>query len=246
MAPRPRKLSRRQKLIAFAPALVVGCMTAFVASGASIVPGATASSVNISGTVGGSVITDATPTGAGCPDVAGTRTFDVGSSWYNTPVTTFGAGVCTIAFRTNGGSGAEVRMQNANAADPATQVFCNDPSGAAPRDCASGNVDNVSGTGQTLSGGADRFGIALVDAAGAAGNAAGAGVGGIEDATPNAADASWAPIPDNGASTVLCATTGPNPGADATCDFAIGVHGEGAGQASGAYSAAINFATQTL
>lgn len=237
------KLPTRTKLLAAAPAAIVVAMTAVVASGMSVVSSATASSVGVQGSVTPAVLIDASPSGAGCPVIGTTNTFDMGSTWNGTPTVAAG-GACTVTFATNGGIGAEVLFKNANAG---AQVFCNDPDngGALPRSCASGNVTDVVGTGNTLNAGADRFGLALMAVGGDGGTVAGTGVSGA-DAAPLPADAIWAGIPANAAAgSQLCRTSGPSTGS--TCDFTVGVHGKGAAtQPSGTYTGTINFATQTL
>lgn len=247
-----RKLSRRQRLVAFGPALVVVGVTAVTASGLSIVNSATASNVDVVGTVSAATVIDATPGGAGCPDPDGGgplgETMDFGGSWAGTPTVIGTAGAfCEITFASTGGSGAQLRFQNAL---PGAEVFCNDPPGAAPRSCAAGNVNDVPGIGSTLNGGTDRFGLALATVSGGAtaDNAAGTGVS-PADGTPLPGDSIWAPVPDNGSPAQMCATTGPNPdpGDEAVCGFAVGVNGEGAAvQPSGDYSGRINFSVAAL
>lgn len=225
--------------------LVVG-VAVWVASGTPIVGSASADTVDVSGTVNGSILIDAVPSGAGCPDVAGERTFDFGGSWAGTPTTTFADGLCTITFESNNATGAEVTFQNAN---PGTAVFCNDADGvgAGVRDCADGSVASVSGTGNTLSGGSNRFGLALAGIGG--GGSPGFGVDvSTPDAAPLATDPIWAEIPTSiDPAAQLCFSGAANAGTPTTCDFVLGVHGQGTStQPAGTYSARINFATQAL
>lgn len=241
-ATRTKKTSTRAKLLAFAPALLAIGATAFVASGVSLVPGATASTVSVSGTVTTSLASDPTiPVDTGCPGASGgtsatATAFPAG--WESTPSFIGGSTTtkCTIQFE--GNTRAEVLFKNDFAGD--AKSFCNDPdgAGAAARSCASGGVSDVGGGG-TLTG-SDQFGIALSALSGPA--AAGASM--AAPAASNASANMWRPVPTNAAAgTRLCATAAANVGTPALCSFALGVNGTGGTQPSGTYSAVINFTT---
>ncbi len=221
---------RTTRLLAFGPALVMMCVTAYVASGASVVGGATAAStVGVSGTVSSSFSTDPGVTGGagatGCGDES------VGTSF----ATAFAASNgCQISFSSNNGTGSQVAFENDNAG--AVDFFCADPDGAGalPRSCAAdGNtVNDLTGTGNTLA--AEGFGLALMAVGGDAGTLAGAGVS-AADPTPLVGDSVWAGIPDQGSAAVLCRYPGAHT-ASSTCQFAFGARGKGASQGAGSYS----------
>jgi hypothetical protein len=234
------RVSRRMRLIAFAPALICVGAVALVASGWSPVPGASAagSNVTLTGTVNSAIATDAAASGS-CASL----NLDFGSSWAGTPTLNTG-GACVISYATNDVNGAEVKFKNntVGEADP----FCTDPDGAGPalRCSGTGGVTNVGAIGSTLNGGVNRFGIALTAIAGDGGNAAGTGVSAAAPAA--VATAQWAPIPTNAsAAAQLCKTTGIS--TTSTCSFELGLNGRGTStQASGSYTGAINFATTLL
>ena len=225
MAPRPRKLSRRQKLIAFAPALVVGCMTVFVASGASLVPGATASQVNITGSVNGSISTDATMTGCAATE----NLANFATSYAQTPA-------CTVTFAANYASGAEIQYEDTAVAQPA--FFCSDGvvGAGGTRDCsvAANRVENVAANSAITN---DTLGLGLT-AVGGTGIVPTAGAG-VEAAQAAAAGtAMWYPITD--ADRELCFTAAPT--TNSTCTFVIGADGDAA-TGSGDYTGQIDLST---
>jgi hypothetical protein len=232
MAPRPRKLSRRQKLIAFAPALIVGCMTIYVASGASVVSGATASTVNISGSVNGSVATDATL--SGCADTA-LDTFEAGYD------VTSG---CTVTFAANYGAGAEVQFEDNNNGNAA--FFCSDGvvGAGGTRSCATAEdrVENVAANSAITN---DTLGIALTGMTGAGNDTGTRGSAFIDaadvDSSPTAAEAIWYPITD--ADQELCFTTLAS-STSTTCTFVVGADGDAA-TASGDYTGQIDLTTMS-
>lgn len=225
MAPRPRKLSRRQKLIAFAPALVVGCMTAYIASGASVVSGATASTVNITGAVNGSISTDATMTG--CAATENLANFH--TAFAQTPA-------CTVTFAANYASGAEIQYEDTAVAQPA--FFCSDGvvGAGGVRDCsvAANRVENV-GANQPITN--DTIGLCLT-ALGGTGVVPTAGTDVEAPQAAAAGTAMWYPITD--ADRELCFTTAPT--TNSTCTFVIGADGDAA-TGSGDYTGQIDLST---
>jgi hypothetical protein len=231
------KSKRSTKLLAFAPALVIIGITAITASGLSVVSGATASTVNIDGSVSGNVSTNADPDTLG-PSETNCTDETLGSSFATVDAFTSG---CQLAFATNYGPGAEIIFDNNNVGDAA--FFCNDPDGAAalPRACASGSLGADDGDGVLEAG---EVGLQLQHVAGDGGNAAGSdvtlGAGGAAGAA-TIAD----PIASiNDTDRQLCATTGPS--TNSTCRFTVAGRGTGATQASGDYTGTIRFTTQSL
>jgi hypothetical protein len=246
-------MSRRQKLLAAAPALVIGCMTIYVASGASVVGSATgASSVGVVGSVSTSFSADPGLTGGtgatGCSDESVGITFKSAAGISNG---------CTITFSSNNGTGSRVVFDNNNAG--AVDFFCADPDrvdsngdgdvgdagesdGAAARSCAtdSNTVNDLIGTGNSL--GSEGFGIALKSLSGDVGTAAGGGVS-AADPTPLATDSVWAGIPDNGSAAALC-TFGTAHATDSSCNFVFGALGKGATQGAGGYSGTLRITTE--
>ncbi len=163
--------SRRHKLLAAAPALVVIGITALAASGLSLISGATAAStVGVTGTVASSFSTSPTTTGGG--GATGCADEDLGPNFRSAAIASNG---CTISFSSNNATGSQVVFENDNAG--AVDFFCGDPDGAGalPRDCATdGNtVNDLVGSGNTLA--SEGFGIALKSVGGDAGTARGAG-----------------------------------------------------------------------
>lgn len=252
MAPRPRKMTRRQKLLAFGPALVVGCMTIYVASGASVVSSASGvTNVNVVGSVSTSFSADPGVTAGagatGCDDET------LGTGFKSTAAVSNG---CTITFSSNNGTGSRVVFDNANAG--AVDFFCADPDrvdlnadgdvvdvgesdGALARSCAAdGNTVNDLPAGAVADLTAEGFGIALT-AIGGDGGAAGGGV--TAAAAANPATVQWGGIPDNGSAQALC-TYGTAHTASSSCNFVFGGLGKGVTQGAGAYSGTLRLTTE--
>lgn len=221
---------RATRLLAFGPALVMISVTAWVASGASVVGTATgASTVGVTGTVSTSFSTDPGVTGGG--GATGCTGESVGSGFATVAGVSDG---CTISFSSNNATGANVVFDNNNAG--AVDFFCADPDGAGalPRSCATdGNtVNDLVGPGNALT--AEGFGIALKSVGGDAGTARGAGISAL-NAGASAAAASWSGIPDQGSAVELCDFPGAN-ATTSTCNFAFGALGKGGTQGAGDYS----------
>jgi hypothetical protein len=220
--PRSKRVTR---LLAFGPALVMISVTAWVASGASVVGTATgASTVGVTGTVSSSFSTD--------PGVSGDCTGESFAADFRTVARVTDG--CTISFSSNNSTGANVVFENDNAG--AVDFFCADPDGAGPqpRSCAvDGNtVNDLVGSGNALT--AEGFGIALKSVGGDAGTARGAGISALNaSATPSTA--AWSGIPDQGSAVELCDIPGAN-ATTSTCNFAFGALGKGATQGAGDYS----------
>ncbi|MCW2961343.1 MAG: hypothetical protein JWM90_1730 [Thermoleophilia bacterium] len=237
-----QKTTKRTKLIAFVPALVVIGITAFAASGASIITGATAaSSIGVGGSVTTSITTN--PTVDGSVGGTGCASETIGTTFANASGVSDG---CQITFSSNGGNGAEVRFENAEtAAGQIEAFFCADADGAGPgtRTCTApaGRLEDRPAAPGALA--ADQFGIALRAVAGDGGTpTAGAGVA-AADASPLAGDLIWVGVPANGASAQLCHSTAPNT-TGTTCDFVFGGYGAGtASQGSGDYTGTLNVTT---
>lgn len=237
-------MSRRHKLLAAAPALVVIGITALTASGLSVVTGATAAStVGVTGTVAtaGSADPEITNPGADCADDGTNETLaNFGTNFAATDG-------CRVDFYTNNVDGAEVLFEDDFGA--AGAFFCSDGDPTAgiqmgTRSCATdlGRLDNVPAQGSTILSSSDRFGLALMTAAGGGTVAAGSGVS-APDATPDGTEAIWSPIDTT--QRQLCTTSTPNTsGTLANCQFAFGGAGEGAGQGSGDYYGRIRLTIQ--
>lgn len=235
MKPTRKRVTR---LMAFGPAIVMICVTAFVASGASVVGGATASTVNITGSVTGSASIDATPTGGtgatGCAD-EDLDTFETGFDVTNG---------CRITFATNYAAGGYVDFADALGG---AAFFCSDgvTGVGGTRDCtvAANRVENVAANGSAIAD--DTVGLALTAVAGGFGGTDATGGTGVAapDATPTAIETIWSPI--NGTARRLCDTTQPNGvGTEATCDFVVGADGS-ATTGAGDYTGQISLTTQS-
>jgi hypothetical protein len=228
---KPTKHSKRSmRLLAFGPALVIACVTAYAASGVSVVGSATgASTVGVTGTVGSTFSTDPGVTGGngatGCADET------VGTSFASSAGISNG---CTITWSSNNGTGSEVVFENDNAG--AVDFFCADPDGAGalPRDCSTdaNTVDDLTGNGNDLTG--QGFGIALVSTAGGDGATAGSGVS-AADSSPDASESIWAGVPDQGSAAQLCSYGGAN-STTSSCNFVFGALGKGGTQGAGDYT----------
>ena len=222
--------TKKTRFLAFLPAAIAVGLTVVVASGISLIPGATAAS-----TVGvtGSVATS----GSADPDISAGDCADDGT---NESLALFNAGAvvtdgCEMTFYTNNALGASVMFSNDFGAEAA--FFCNDLDTAAgvqvgTRSCATA-TNRVADVASNSAIGADSFGLALKRANGGGGNNEGSGVE-AADATPTAAEAIWYPI--TGVAAQLCDTSSPNDGSTlATCGFAFGGQGKGGTQSAGDY-----------
>jgi hypothetical protein len=226
------KLSRRHKLLAFAPALVVIGITAAVASGISIIPGASAANtVTVNGTVTAtmSVASDTSTAacGGGTPGILSVGDFSDGA--YHAS-----GGACTITYATNDPTGAHVTISDNDATAP---FFCTAPCVAASNNA----VENPAGTPGGAALANDQFGVALASMSGTP-----APTKGTNYAAPNAAplgtDAVWAPV---GTAAATVCTTNAATTVNETCGVKFGVDGQGATQTSGSYSGVANFVAVT-
>lgn len=231
--------ARAGKLMAFLPAAIIITVTAIAASGASIIPGATAAStVGVTATVSTSGSADPDLTGGDCSDNGTDETFPSGT--WNTVGTGDVTDGCVIQFYTNNAAGAEVQFANADGG--AAAFFCGDADATAgiqigTRDCTTdaNRVEDVVG-GSAIT--QDTFGLALKSIGGGGGNAAGSGVS-AADGTPTVAETIWHPIAT--AAAQLCTTNSPNTsGTQATCGFAFGAMGDGGSQAAGDYYGSVD------
>lgn len=252
---------RTKRLMAFAPALIVMCATAYVASGVSVVGTATGADAGVQATVAGSITTDAqlidnaNCTGAGSEtDNAGAMLSGAAGDWANTLEQTNG---CTLEFATNSAKGAVVTYNNAfNAIGDPDVFFCLDGDAnltdtVVTRDCSTDNTraENA-GDGVAIGNASDQFGLALTGLTGggsadlqsgayvAGAGLDGAGATATPVATPGTSDAVWYGITK--ASKGLCHTKLPD-STDAACTFKFGGSGEGATQASGRYYGRASF-----
>ncbi len=238
MSAKQRMPKRTARLIAFGPALVIACVTAYAASGVSLVGSATgAATVGVTGSVSSSFSTTPGTTGGsgatGCADEA------IGTSFASAFAASNG---CTVTWSSNNATGSEVVFENDNAG--AVDFFCADPDGAGalPRSCAAdGNtVDDLTGSGNQLV--AQGFGLALVNTTGGDGATAGTGVS-AADASPADTDSIWAGIPDQGSAVQLCRYGSAN-ATTSSCNFVFGALGKGATQGAGDYSGTLRLTAQ--
>ncbi len=229
---------RTTRLMAFGPALVMMCVTAYVASGASVVGSAAAvSTAGVQGTVATAGSSDPDVSDPDCAGENSATGETLAAGWESALTMTGGAGAgCTLTFWTNNGNGATV-----NYADDygGATFFCLDgaPGGTADATRICGidnqNVGNVA-PGGAIANGDDEFGIALTDVTGGGGATNGTGATGTPVATPATTDAVWWPI--TAATQQLCRTTTSNTAATlANCTFKLGGSGEGATQGAGTY-----------
>lgn len=237
MKPSRKRVAR---LLAFGPAVIMVCVTAFVASGASIVGGATAAStVGVSGSVSSTFSTD--PGLTGCAD-------ETLTSFASAFAASNG---CQISFTSNNATGAEVVFDNNNTGVGQSEAFfCSDADGAGTtytRSCSTdaSRLENLVGKGNAIA--ADTFGLALTAVGGGGSSlttSAGSGVS-AADATPLATDLIWAGVPAQGAAVQLCSLAEPN-STTSTCDFVFGGQGEGATQGAGDYTGTLRLTAQLL
>lgn len=246
---------RATRLLAFGPAFVMICVTAYVASGASVVGSATGAEAGVQATVTSSITSDAdlinnaNCTGAGSEtDNAGASLSGGAGAWTTTLQQTDG---CTLEFSTNSANGAVVTYNNAFDAAPDPDVFfCLDGDAnltdtVVARNCSADNTraENA-GSGVAIADGSDLFGLALTSLSGggaadlqsgayvAAAATDGPGATGAPVATPTTASPVWYGITK--ASQGLCHTKSSHV-TEAACGFKFGGSGEGATQASGRY-----------
>lgn len=230
------KTSKRTKLFAFTPALVVIGITAMTASGVSVVSGATAAStVGLSASVAAAGSSDPDVSAGGC-DGDGAASAEVRellpTGFESSLQMTDG---CTLTFWTNNAKGATVLYANALAG---AAFLCVDPSyGTVPTDrkCdPNTSLANVPAAG-AIANGTDKFGIALTATpTGGGGVVNGTGATATPVLTPTATDAVWYPV--TATAQELCKTGTSNTSTTlANCMFKLGGSGEGPTQGAGTY-----------
>jgi hypothetical protein len=223
---------RMTRLLAFGPAFVMICVTAYVASGASVVGSASAvSTAGVTGTVATAGSTDPDVTDATCTGENSVSGEALAATWTSTLQTTDG---CKLSFWTNNATGATINYSDTFGA-AAAAFFCIDPTPGTgtpgDRDCSTDakRADDVP-AGGAIGNASDKFGIALTSLGGGAVN--GTGATGTPVASPATTDAVWYPI---SATAELCKTTVSNTsGTPADCTFKLGGSGE-ATQGAGTY-----------
>ncbi|MCW2927966.1 MAG: hypothetical protein JWM86_1934 [Thermoleophilia bacterium] len=214
--------SRSRKFIAFIPAMVVMGVVAITASGLSIIPGAgAASTLSVTGnvTAGMSISPD---TASAC---GGGSTVPIGDFSAGTPIVA-GTG-CTVTFATNSVNGANVTIDDVDAAP----FFCTGACTAA----SNLSVENVAAAAGGSALGDDNFGVALTAVAGTPAPVAGTNF--TVDATPTAAESIWAPVaaaPSNFCQTSAVTT------ATQSCSIRFAADGQGATQTAGSYAGTAN------
>jgi hypothetical protein len=225
------KLSRRHKLLAFAPALVVIGITAAVASGISVIPGASAANtVQVNGTVTASMSvssdTNTAACGGGTPGILSVGDFSDGAFHAS-------GGACTITYATNDPTGAHVTISDSDAAP----FFCTASCTAATND----SVENPAGTPGGAALADDQFGVSLTSMSGTPAPTKGANYA-APDASPTGAEAIWAPVTP--ATATVCTTSAATT-VNETCGVTFGVDGQGATQTAGNYTGTANFVAVT-
>ena len=218
-------MTRRQKLVAFGPAIVVIGLTAALATGWSLIPGAgAASTLTVGGTVsaGMSVNPD---TATAC---AGTNSTSVGD--FSDGAFHGSAANCTVSFATNSVNGANVTIDDADA----IPFLCTGS-------CTAGSNNTVENVTAAAGGAAladDTFGVALVSVAGTPAPVAGANFKvDPSPASQTGGEAIWGPI--DAAPANICQTSAVTT-VTQSCTFGFGVDGQGATQTSGSYSGTAN------
>ena len=213
---------RRHKILAFIPALVVIGVVAVTASGLSIIPGAgAASTIGVAGTVsaGMSVNPD---TATAC---AGTSNVSVGD--FSDGAFHASASDCTMSFATNSPNGANVTIDDADAAP----FFCTGTCVAASND----TVENVPAAAGGSALGDDQFGVALISVAGTPAPVAGPNF--ELNAAPTGASTTWAPVAPAIAN--FCQTSALTT-VTQSCTIRFAVDGQGATQTAGTYGGTAN------
>ncbi len=223
---------RATRLLAFGPALVLMCVTAYVASGASVVGSASAvSTAGVTGTVSTAGSADPDVSSGTCAGETAVGGEALAANWETTLTMTNG---CLLTFWTNNGNGATVNYVDDYGG---TTFFCKDgaPGGAADatRICGTDNqnVDNEGGD-HLIANGGDEFGIALTALSGPA--VSGAHAAAVPVANPTTTDAVWWGVTNSARE--LCKTTSSNTsGTLANCTFKMGVSRERENQGAGSY-----------
>lgn len=227
----PRK--RTARLLAFGPALVMICVTAYVASGASVVGSATGATAGVEGTVATAGSSDPNVSDASCAGEQTTAGEALAAGWEASLTQTDG---CLLTYWTNNATGASVNYRDDHGG---ATFFCTDPTpGTDPLDRICGtdnrNVDNVLAGNTAIANGSDQFGIALTAVSGGGGATTGSGSTGTPVLAPTTASAVWWPI--TASAQQLCRTTSSNTSTTlANCTFRLGGSGEGATQGAGTY-----------
>ncbi|MCB0879817.1 MAG: hypothetical protein KDC46_12665 [Thermoleophilia bacterium] len=230
---KPTRTRRTRRLLAFGPALVAICITAYAASGVSVVGSASAvSTAGVSGTVATAGSSDPDVSDGSCSGETAVAGEALTAGWESNLTTTNG---CLLSFWTNNATGATVSYADDHGG---TTFFCLDPTpGVTPgdRDCSADNkrVENA-GSGVAIANGSDLFGIALTALSGGGGVTNGTEATGTPVVNPGTGDAVWWGITSSAQD--LCTTTTSNTsGSLANCTFKMGGSGEGATQGAGTY-----------
>lgn len=220
-----RTISRRQKLLAFGPALAAIGLTAVAASGASIIPGATAASSTL--TVNGNVVAGMSVTPDTTNACGGTASTGVGD--FSNGAFVAATSSCTVSFATNSTAGANVTIDDSTDATPFFITGLGDAD--------NNTLDNVTAVAGGTTLGDDMFGVALTATAGSPLPAAGPNF--EIDGTPGAVagETIWGPIAAAPAN--ICQTTALT-STTQSCTFTFGVDGQGPTQTAGTYSGTAN------
>ena len=155
---------RATRLMAFGPALVMICVTAYVASGASVVGSASAvSTAGVTATVATAGSSDPDVSDPSCAGETSAAGEALAAGWESALRTTGG---CMLSFWTNDPQGATVSYAN-DFADGTFFCIDTDPGVGVTRDCSADNTraENVA-AGGAIANGDDEFGIALTGLSG--------------------------------------------------------------------------------
>lgn len=221
MASAPKKMTRRQKVVAFTPALVVLGITALTASGMSVVPGATAANtVTASGTV---TKTMSVPLDTADGNCAAQSVGDFTDGAFRTSV-----GTCMVTFATNSTAGAAVTIRDNDSTAP---FFCT----AACTDASNNSLGGPSALGPEALGN-DQFGVAVQAVGGSPTPTAGSEFAVDPDGVPTAAELIWGPVGTT--DLTICATSSETT-ANNTCTLRFAVDGQGSTQTAGTYNGTV-------
>lgn len=227
---------KNRMIWAWLPALLVIVGSIVTAAGISMIPSATAASatgnVVVSGTVNGAINITA--------NCGGATNFGGAGSEFTPGGTERITSDCGVGFDTNNANGAELTVEDQNAAP----FFCTGG-------CTGNNTfDNQDAAGADVLA-AGEFGIALESVSAGGCNGAGCTSAGTSALTIDsntsviAGDASFHTIPGSGSPRKVCGANGPTGGTAVTCTVVFGGKPK-ASQNSGAYSGTAVFTANTL
>ena len=221
----PPKMSRRHKLFAAAPALLVIGITTITASGLSVISGANAAStVTVSGSVAAAMSISPDTNTASC----GLGSLGIGD--FSGGAFTQTGATCLVQFATNSVNGAYLAIDDSNAAP----FFCTATCTATSNDA----VENATSAAGGSALGNDQFGAALIGVAGTPAPVAGTNFElDLSPGTQTGAETIWGPV--DAALARVCETTAVT-SVTQSCTMTFAADGQGATQTAGAYSGTAN------